>query len=118
MQLGTAAAVGGAAGFALADGGFRPFYGLLSEYIGRRRTMAYAYALAVVFQLLTLWAGLAHQPVLFATCAVISGGLAGANFPMTAAAGADYYAEHNNTLNHRPLSPSHALPGTFPRAPP
>src|SRR5260370_13699551 len=100
MQLGTAAAVGGAAGFALADGGFRPFYGLLSEYIGRRRTMAYAYALAVVFQLLTLWAGLAHQPVLFAICAVTSGGLAAANSPMTAAAVAGSYGEAHNALHY------------------
>src|SRR5260370_18689369 len=99
MQLGTAAAVGGAAGFALADGGFRPFYGLLSEYIGRRRTMAYAYSGAVVFQLLTLGAGLAHQPVLFAICAVTSGRLAGANFPMTTPAVPDYYPERNNPVH-------------------
>jgi len=113
MHLGTAAAVGGAAGFSLADGLFRPFYGLLSEYIGRRRTMAYAYSGAVVFQLLTLWAGLAHQPVLFAICAVTSGGLAGANFPMTAAAVADYYGENNNAVNYGSVYAWKALGGSF-----
>jgi MFS family permease len=113
MHLGSAAAVGGAAGFALADGGARPFYGLLSEYIGRRRTMAYAYSGNVVFQLLTLWAGLEHQAVLFAICAVVSGGLAGANFPMTAAAVADYYGENNNAVNYGSIYAWKTLGGSF-----
>jgi len=42
--LGSVAGIAGFAGFALCDGGFRPFYGWLSEYIGRRRTMIYAYS--------------------------------------------------------------------------
>jgi MFS family permease len=113
MHLGTAAVVGGAAGFALADGGFRPFYGLLSEHIGRRRTMAYAYSLGMVFQLLTLAAGLNHEPALFALCAVVSGGLAGANFPMTAAAVADYYGENNNAVNYGSIYAFKALGGSF-----
>jgi MFS transporter, OFA family, oxalate/formate antiporter len=113
MNLGTWAAVAGAAGFSLADGGFRPFYGLLSEYIGRRRTMAYAYSLNVVFQLLTLVAGLNHQPLLFAVCAVISGGLSGANFPMTAATVADYYGENNNAVNYGSIYAWKALGGSF-----
>ena len=54
------------------------------------RIALYAYSGNVVFQLLALWAGEAHQPVLFAICALISGGLSGANFPMTAAMVADY----------------------------
>jgi Major Facilitator Superfamily len=90
------AVVAGAAGFLLADALARPIYGLISEYIGRRRTMAYGYGLGGLFQLLTLLAGLNHQPVLFAICAVIPGGLAGVNFPMTAAVIADYYGENNN----------------------
>jgi MFS family permease len=113
MHLGAAAVVGGAAGFALADGGFRPFYGWLSEYIGRRRTMTYAYSGNVIFQLLTLVAGLNHQPVLFAICAVMSGGLAGANFPMTAAAVADYYGENNNAVNYGSIYAWKALGGSF-----
>jgi MFS family permease len=112
-HLGLWAAVGGAAGFILADGGFRPVYGLISQYIGRRRTMAYAYSLNVVFQLLTLWAGLSHQPALFAICAVISGGLSGANFPMTAAAVADYYGENNNAVNYGSVYAFKALGGSF-----
>lgn len=90
MGLGKWAYVGGAAGFALADGLFRPVYGYISEFIGRRKTMMYAYSGNVVFQLLALWAGEAHAPALFAICAVISGGLSGANFPMTAAIVVDY----------------------------
>jgi OFA family oxalate/formate antiporter-like MFS transporter len=113
MHLGTAAVVAGAAGFALADGGFRPFYGLLSEYIGRRRTMAYGYALGAVFQGLTLVAGLNHEPVLFAICAVMSGGLAGTNFPMTAAAVADYYGENNNAVNYGSIYAFKAIGGSF-----
>jgi MFS family permease len=113
MHLGAAAVVGGVAGFALADGGFRPFYGWLSEYIGRRRTMTYAYSLNVVFQLLTLVAGLNHQPILFAICAVMSGGLSGANFPMTAAAVADYYGENNNAVNYGSIYAWKALGGSF-----
>lgn len=113
MHLGTFAVVGGAAGFALADGGFRPFYGWLSEYIGRRRTMAYAYSGNVVFQLLTLVAGLNHLGVMFAVCAVVSGGLSGANFPMTAAAVADYYGENNNAVNYGSVYAWKALGGSF-----
>jgi MFS family permease len=113
MNLGKAAYVGGAALFALADGGFRPFYGWLSEYIGRRRTMIYAYSGNVCFQLLALWAGEAHQPALFAICAVISGGLSGANFPMTAAMVADYYGETNNAVNYGSIYAWKALGGSF-----
>jgi MFS transporter, OFA family, oxalate/formate antiporter len=113
MHLGLWAAVGGAAGFNLADGVCRPIYGYISEYIGRRRTMAYAYSLNFVFQLLTLWAGLEHQAALFAICAVISGGLSGANFPMTAATVADYYGENNNALNYGSIYAFKALGGSF-----
>jgi MFS transporter, OFA family, oxalate/formate antiporter len=113
MNLGSYAVVGGAAGFALADGGFRPFYGWLSEYIGRRKTMIYAYSGNVVFQLLALWAGEAHNGVLFAICAVISGGLSGANFPMTAAMVADYYGETNNAINYGSIYAWKALGGSF-----
>jgi OFA family oxalate/formate antiporter-like MFS transporter len=113
MHLGAWAAVAGVAGFSLADGGFRPVYGLISERIGRRRTMAYAYALNVIFQLLTLWAGMADIPALFAIFAVISGGLSGANFPMTAAAVSDYYGENNNALNYGSVYAWKALGGSF-----
>ena len=54
---GLVAAAVGFAGFSLADGVFRPIYGYISEFIGRRRTMIYAYSGNVVFQLLALWAG-------------------------------------------------------------
>ncbi len=103
----------GFAGFALADGGFRPFYGWLSEYIGRRRTMIYAYSGNVAFQLLALWAGSAHNAPLFAICAVISGGLSGANFPMTAALVADYWGETNNAINYGSIYAFKALGGSF-----
>jgi MFS transporter, OFA family, oxalate/formate antiporter len=113
MHLGTYAVVGGAAGFALADGICRPIYGYISEYIGRRKTMIYAYSGNVVFQLLALWAGEAHNGLLFAICAVISGGLSGANFPMTAALVADYYGETNNAVNYGSIYAFKALGGSF-----
>ncbi|MGH3437272.1 MAG: OFA family MFS transporter [Sciscionella sp.] len=113
MHLGAFAVVGGVAGFALCDGIARPFYGWLSEYIGRRRTMAYAYTGNVIFQILTLIAGFTHQGVLFAICAVISGGLAGANFPMTAATVSDYYGENNNAINYGSVYAWKALGGSF-----
>jgi MFS family permease len=112
-HLGGVAVVAGAAGFSLADGGFRPVYGYISEFIGRRRTMAYAYSLNVVFQLLTLIAGLNHIAWMFAVCAVISGGLSGANFPMTAAATADYWGENNNAVNYGSVYAWKALGGSF-----
>ena len=105
--------VGGAAGFALCDGIFRPFYGWFSEYIGRRKTMIYAYSGNVVFQLLALWAGESHNGPLFALCAVISGGLSGANFPMTAALVADYWGETNNAINYGSIYALKALGGSF-----
>jgi MFS family permease len=103
----------GFAGFALTDGGFRPFYGWLSEYIGRRRTMMAAYSGNVVFQLLAFFTGSHHQAVLFAICAMISGGLSGANFPMTAALVADYWGETNNAVNYGSVYAWKALGGSF-----
>jgi MFS family permease len=85
----------------------------VSEYIGRRRTMTGAYALNVVFQLLALVAGLNHLAVFFAICAVVSGGLSGACFPMTAAAVADYYGENNNAVNYGSVYAWKALGGSF-----
>jgi MFS family permease len=103
----------GFAGFSLADGIFRPIYGKISEYIGRRRTMIYAYWGNVVFQLLAFFTGAHHLAVLFAICAVISGGLSGANFPMTAALVADYWGETNNAINYGSVYAWKALGGSF-----
>ncbi|MDR0344601.1 MAG: MFS transporter [Nocardiopsaceae bacterium] len=103
----------GFAGFSLADGIFRPIYGKISEYIGRRRTMIYAYWGNVVFQLLAFFTGAHHQALLFAICAVISGGLSGANFPMTAALTADYWGETNNAINYGSVYAWKALGGSF-----
>ncbi len=113
MNLGTAAAVVGFAGFSLADGICRPIYGYISEFIGRRRTMIYAYSLNVVFQLLALWFGELHNAPLFVICAIISGGLSGANFPMTAALVADYYGETNNAVNYGSIYAWKAVGGSF-----
>ena len=103
----------GFAGFSLTDGGFRPIYGKISEYIGRRKTMYIAYSLNVVFQLGAFFAGDNHQVALFVICAVISGGLSGANFPMTAALVADYYGETNNAVNYGSIYAWKALGGSF-----
>jgi MFS family permease len=103
----------GFAGFSLADGLFRPIYGYISEFIGRRKTMIYAYSGNVVFQLLAYYTGANHQAVLFAICAVISGGLSGANFPMTAALVADYWGETNNAVNYGSIYAWKALGGSF-----
>jgi MFS transporter, OFA family, oxalate/formate antiporter len=113
MGLGSVAAVAGFAGFALTDGLARPIYGYISEFIGRRRTMIYAYSGNVVFQLATYYAGAAHNKPLFVICAIISGGLSGANFPMTAALVADYYGETNNAINYGTIYCFKALGGSF-----
>ena len=113
MGLGSIAAAVGFAGFSLADGIFRPVYGYISEFIGRRRTMIYAYSGNVAFQLLALWAGEEHNAPLFVICAVVSGGLSGANFPMTAAMVADYYGETNNAINYGSIYAFKALGGSF-----
>jgi MFS family permease len=113
MGLGSVAAAVGFAGFSLTDGIFRPVYGYISEYIGRRRTMIYAYSGNVVFQLLALWAGELHNAPFFVVCAIISGGLSGANFPMTAALVADYYGETNNAVNYGSVYAFKALGGSF-----
>ena len=113
MGLGSIAAAVGFAGFSLADGIFRPIYGYISEFIGRRRTMIYAYSGNVVFQMLAYFAGHAHNAPLFVICAVISGGLSGANFPMTAALVSDYYGETNNAINYGSIYAFKALGGSF-----
>lgn len=103
----------GFAGFSLADGIGRPIYGFISEHLGRRKTMTLAYSGNVVFQILAYIAGANHQAVLFAICAVISGGLSGANFPMTALLVADYYGETNNAQNYGSVYAWKALGGSF-----
>jgi OFA family oxalate/formate antiporter-like MFS transporter len=113
MGLGSIAAAVGFAGFSLADGIFRPVYGYISEFIGRRRTMIYAYSGNVAFQLLAYFAGHAHNAPLFVLCAVISGGLSGANFPMTAAMVSDYWGETNNAINYGSIYAWKALGGSF-----
>jgi MFS transporter, OFA family, oxalate/formate antiporter len=113
MHLGTAAAVAGFAGFSLADGIFRPVYGYVSEFMGRRRLMALAYALNAVFQALTLVFGLIHNTPGFVISAVISGGLSGANFPMTAAIVSDYYGENDNAVIYGSVYAWKALGGSF-----
>jgi MFS transporter, OFA family, oxalate/formate antiporter len=113
MGLGSVAAAVGFAGFSLANGVFRPVYGYISEFIGRRRTMIYAYSGNVVFQLLALWMGELHNAPLFVICAVVSGGLSGANFPMTAAIVSDYYGENNNAINYGSIYAFKALGGSF-----
>ena len=50
---------------------------------------------------------------MFVICAVISGGLSGANFPMTAAMVADYYGETNNAINYGSIYAWKALGGSF-----
>ena len=111
--LGRVAAVAGFAGFALTDGLARPVYGYISEFIGRRRTMIYAYSGNVIFQLATYFAGIAHNAPLFVIFAIISVALSGANFPMTAALVADYYGETNNAVNYGSIYAFKALGGSF-----
>lgn len=113
MKLGSVAVIVGVAGFSLTDGLCRPIYGLISEHIGRQKTMGFAYALNCVFQILTLVFGMLHSPVGFAVCAIISGGLSGANFPMTAAIVSDYYGENNNAINYGSVYAWKALGGSF-----
>ena len=60
-----------------------------------------------------MWAGEAHNAPLFVICAIISGGLSGANFPMTAALVSDYYGENNNAVNYGSIYAFKALGGSF-----
>jgi OFA family oxalate/formate antiporter-like MFS transporter len=113
MGLGTVAAIAGAAGFALTDGVCRPFYGLLSEFIGRKNTMSFGYSMNFIFQLGALASGLAHNAPAFVVSAIISGGFSGTNFPMTAALVADYYGETNNAVNYGSIYAFKALGGSF-----
>jgi MFS family permease len=75
--------------------------------------MVYAYSGNVIFQLATYFAGIAHNAPLFVIFAIISGGLSGANFPMTAALVADYYGETNNAINYGSIYAFKALGGSF-----
>src|SRR5260370_6289726 len=75
--------------------------------------MIYASSGNVVFQLLTFVGGIEPSAPMFVTCAMISGGLSGANFPMTAAMVADYYGETNNAVNYGSIYAWKALGGSF-----
>lgn len=113
MNLGVVAAVGGFAGFGVADGVCRALYGKLSEYLGRWQTLQVIYFANFVFQLLTLGAGLIHNAPLFAVAAIISGGFSGANFALTPSLVADYYGETRNATNYGTMYIWKALGGSF-----
>lgn len=89
----------GAAGFAATDGVGRPTMGFISNYISRKRMLALAYIIMGVGGLATLYAGLAHSPVLFAVFAIISGGVSGACFCFAWIIAGDYFGENNLAKN-------------------
>lgn len=113
MHLGSVAAVGGFAGFGLADGICRALYGRLSEFLGRRQTMTLIYGCNAVFQMVAYFAGAHHVAWLFAVAAVISGGFSGANFALTPSLVADYYGEANQATNYGTVYAWKALGGSF-----
>ncbi|HZD67118.1 MAG TPA: MFS transporter, partial [Acidimicrobiales bacterium] len=112
-HLGTVAAVGGFAGFGIADGVCRALYGKISEFLGRRQTMTLIYGCNAVFQALAFVFGVAHNAPLFAICAVISGGFSGANFALTPSLVGDYYGESMQASNYGTVYAWKALGGSF-----
>ena len=113
MHLGSVAAVGGFAGFGLADGVCRPVYGKVSELLGRRQTMILIYACNAVTQMAAYFAGVGHVAWLFAILAVISGGFSGANFALTPSLVADYYGESTQASNYGTIYAWKMVGGSF-----
>lgn len=113
MHIGSVAAVGGFAGFGLADGICRPLYGKISEYLGRRETMILIYGCNAVTQMAAYFAGYYRVAWLFAILAVISGGFSGANFALTPSLLADYYGESTQAANYGTIYAWKMVGGSF-----
>jgi len=113
MHMGSVAAVGGFAGFGLADGVCRPIYGKVSELLGRRNTMMLIYGCNAVTQFAAYFAGFYQIAWLFAVLAVISGGFSGANFALTPSLVADYYGESTQAANYGTIYSWKMVGGSF-----
>ena len=89
----------GAAGFAFTDGIGRPTQGWISTFIGRRKAVTIFYLLMGIGGLGVLAAGLAHQAILWAILAVLTGAVSGSCFVFDWLIIADYFGENNVATN-------------------
>ncbi|MCL4334759.1 MAG: MFS transporter [Candidatus Thermoplasmatota archaeon] len=89
----------GAAGFAFTDGIGRPTQGWISTFIGRRKALTIFYLLMGIGGLGVLAAGLAHQAIIWAILAVLTGAVSGSCFVFDWLIISDYFGENNVATN-------------------
>ncbi len=89
----------GAAGFAFTDGIGRPVQGWISTFIGRRKAVTIFYLLMGIGGLGVLGAGLAHQAVIWAILAVLTGAVSGSCFVFDWLIISDYFGENYVATN-------------------
>jgi MFS family permease len=82
------------------NGTGRGLVGWISDYIGRRQTLALVLLVAGVAQFGVLWSGRTHDLPLFMVFAFLNGFGGGAFYPMFAALVPDYFGEDNNASNY------------------
>ena len=84
----------------LVNGVGRAFVGWASDLLGRKQALLAVLVIEGLAQFGVLWAGDAHNEVLFLAFAFVSGFGGGAFFPMFAALVPDYFGENYNASNY------------------
>lgn len=113
MHLGAVIVIAGATGFAFTDGVGRPLVGLLADYLGPQWTMVWVYSTLGISSVLVLWAGEAHNAVMFVITALVSGGTSGSLFVLNPLMTANYYGENHLTQNYGSIYAAKIVGGIY-----
>jgi MFS family permease len=98
---------------AVVNGVGRAVVGWFSDLIGRKQALIVVILIEALAQFGTLWAGNAHNEVMFLVFAFISGFGGGAFYPMFAALVPDYFGENHNATNYGLVYSSKLVSGLF-----
>jgi MFS family permease len=98
---------------AVVNGVGRAVVGWFSDLIGRKQALIVVLIIESLAQFGTLWAGDAHNEVLFLVFAFISGFGGGAFYPMFAALVPDYFGENHNATNYGMVYSAKLVSGLF-----
>jgi MFS family permease len=98
---------------AVVNGVGRAVVGWFSDLVGRKQALIVVLVVEALAQFGTLWAGNAHNEVMFLVMAFISGFGGGAFYPMFAALVPDYFGENNNATNYGMVYSAKLVSGLF-----
>jgi MFS family permease len=113
VGFGPIVAASSAGVLSIVNGVGRGVVGWTSDQIGRKQTLLIVLVIEGVAQFGLLWAGNAHNEVLFMVFAFVAGFGGGAFYPMFAALTPDYFGENNNATNYGLIYSAKLVSGLF-----